>query len=101
MRFPHEVLFAACKSAGMLESAVYAPASASPVPFDVQWVRPEQLVLGDEAISAEYQIEYETAAVPPVKHHDPIQVGLVLYRARQPAQVQGDGYFSRCQLELV
>jgi len=54
MRFPHEVLFAACKSAGMLESAVYAPASASPVPFDVQWVRPEQLVLGDEAISKEF-----------------------------------------------
>jgi hypothetical protein len=99
MRFPTEVLFKAFKGSGMLEAAVYQPASGSPVPFDVQWVRPEQLLLGDQVQSTEYEIEFETASVPRIAKGVPIQVGATLYRARAPAQTQGDGYFSRCALE--
>lgn len=101
MRFPVEVLFAAFKSAGMLEAAVFQPTSGAPVPFDAQWVRPEQLLLGDAAQSVEYVIEYETASVPRLSKGALVTVAGTPYKARAHAQTQGDGHYSRCQLETA
>jgi len=101
MRFPVDALFGAFKVSGMLVDAVYQPAPGPATPFSVNWVQPDQLVLGDDVQSTEYLIEYETASVPRLVKGDAIEIDGEAYRARGPAQKQGDGYFSRCPLDKV
>lgn len=100
MGFRPEVLFAAFKRAGMLVQAVYLPASAA-TPFDASWKRPEQLLLADEAQSAEYELEFETAAIPRLKRGDALQVAGVAYTVRSAPRMQGDGYYTRVLLDKV
>ena len=98
-----EVLFTAFKRAGMLVSAVHQPASGTPTPFDCEFRRPEELVLGDQQISAEYEIEYPTAAVPRIRKGDAVVITVAAvvttYTARAHAVTVGDGTYSKAQLE--
>lgn len=98
MRFPVEALFQAFQAAGMLVPAVFDPSGQAKA-FSVQWVKPEQLLLDDQAQSTEYTIEYETSAVPRIVKGTRVDVDGAAYRARAHAQQQGDGYFSRCHLD--
>jgi hypothetical protein len=103
MTWDPSVFFQAFQGAGMLASAVYQPAGAA-TPFAVGFRRPEVLVLGNEHQSAEFEIEYETAAVPRLRKGDPIQVTdeqgtTAQYVARAHATTLGNGFFSRCELE--
>ena len=92
------VLFTAFQAAGMLSPAIYKPAGVA-TPFSCDFKRPEQLLLGDQQQSAEFQIEYETAAVPRLRKGDPILINGTTYKARANATTVGDGYYSQCQLE--
>lgn len=96
--FDPSVLFAAFKSAGMLVACVYKPATDA-VPFDAGWQRPELLLQGDETQSVEYELEFETSAVPRLKRGDPLTVAGAAYIVRAAPRTQGDGYFSRVQLD--
>ena len=98
MGFRPEVLFAACKRAGLLVPAVYLPATVG-TPFDAGWRRPEITLLGDEVQSTEYELEYETAAVPRLKRGDALQVDGAAYTVRSAPRTVGDGYFSRVFLD--
>lgn len=99
MGFRPEVFFPAFKRAGMLAAALYKPGTPAEQAFDVQWVRPEMLLLGDGAQSVDYRIEYQTADVPRLKLGDEIAVAGALYTVRAAPLVQGDGTFTQCELD--
>lgn len=102
MAFRPEVLFRAAKRMGMLVEAQYLPSSAIPVPFSVSLTQPDELLLGDQVMSTDVVIEYETAALPArVEKGDEIQLGATIYRARMGARKRGDGYYSVVALEEV
>lgn len=92
------VFFPAFKRAGMLASAVYKPAGAA-TPFNADWVTPEALLLGDQAQTVDYRLEYETAAIPRLKVGDAIQVNGALYTVRSAPLLQEDGHFSQVELD--
>lgn len=96
-------LFTAFKRAGMLSSAVYQPGGLA-TPFDVQLRQPDAAVLGGEQQVPDVEIEYETAAVPALRRGDAVRItdaqGVTTqYTARAHATRQGDGFYSRCQLD--
>ena len=100
------VLTAAASRAGMLCPAVYQPAGAA-LAFEVSFLQPETLVLGDQRQVSDYEIEYPTAALPAqLRQGDQVRVTdrqgtTSTYRANAHARKVGDGYFSRCDLALV
>lgn len=91
------VFFPAFKRAGMLAQAVYKPAGVA-TPFDADWVSPEALILGDQAQTVDYRLEYLTTAVPRLKVGDAISVNGVLYTVRAAPMLQEDGTFSHVEL---
>jgi hypothetical protein len=105
MGFRPEVFFPAFARAGLLVDAAYVPTTGSPVPFQAQWKRPEQLMLADEAQSVEYELEYQTADVPRLRRGDALQVQLQgqpeAFTVRTAPRPQGDGFFSRVLLDKV
>lgn len=103
MAWRPEVLFKAFSRNGMVCAAVYKPAGAA-TPFEVMLRQPDVMALGGDQQVADIEIEYETAAVAPLRRGDPVQItdthGVTTqYTARAHATRQGDGYFSRCQLD--
>jgi len=100
------VLVAAAGRAGMLCQAVYQPAGAA-VAFQVSFLQPETLVLGDQRQVSDFEIEYPTAALPAqLREGDQVRItdlqgATATYRANAHARKVGTGYFSRCDLALV
>ena len=96
-------LFQAFARTGLLSAAVYKPAGAA-VPFQAQLRQPDVLALAGDQQLADVEIEYETAAIPALRRGDAVQITDALgvatvYTARAHAARQGDGYYSRCQLD--
>lgn len=103
MAWNPSVFFKAASRSGMLFAAVYKPAGAA-TPFQVQLMAPDELVLGGDQQVPDVEIEYETAAIPALRRGDAVSVTgpdgtTTQYTARAHAARQGDGYYSRCQLD--
>lgn len=97
--FDPALLFPAFKAAGMLH--VFQRSDAvPPVEFDADFVQPGQLILGEAVHSDQVQIEYQTGAAPDLHVGERLVMdGAATYRVRQPPLKQGDGFFSRVELE--
>jgi hypothetical protein len=97
--FDPTLLFPAFKAAGMLHSALRSDA-VPPVAFDVDFVQPGQLILGEAVLSDQVQVEYETRSAPDLRVGERLVLdGATTYRVRQPPLKQGDGFYSRVELE--
>ena len=69
--------------------------------FIVGLQRPEQLILGDAVHTAQIEIEYTTADAPDLAPGNGITIDGTAYRVHQQPRKQGDGTFSRAELEEV
>jgi hypothetical protein len=96
--FDPSLLFPAFKAAGMLHAVARSDA-APPAAFDADFVQPGQLILGDAVHSDQVQIEYQTGAAPDLRVGERLVIAGSTYRVRQPPLKQGDGFFSRVELE--
>lgn len=96
--FDPTLLFPAFKAAGMLHSALRSDA-VPPVAFDADFVQPGQLILGEAVQSDQVQLEYETRAAPDLRVGERLVLDGSTYRVRQPPLKQGDGFYSRVELE--
>jgi len=69
--------------------------------FIVGFVQPEELVFGDTVQTAQFAIEYTTADAPALAVGTALTIGGTVYRVNQPPRKQGDGTFTRAQLEVA
>lgn len=99
MRFPVERLFQAAQRAGLLVPGLYKPGTPQEQAFNAHWLRPDTLLLGDDAHGTDHQIEIQTADLPPLHKGDPLQLDGAAYTVRSRPLVQGDGYFARVLLD--
>lgn len=92
------VLFPAFKAAGLLHTALRSDA-VPPAGFDVDFVQPGQVILAEAVHSDQVQVEYVTATAPDLRVGERLEIADSAYRVRQPPLKQGDGFFSRAELE--
>jgi hypothetical protein len=99
---------------GMALRALRAGAPAGPG-FVVGLQRPEQLILGDAVHTAMIEIDYATADAPDLATGEGLTIGRlahldtgeavlvdgVAYRVRDVPRKQGDGSFSKAELEEI
>lgn len=83
---------------GMATRAVRSSAPQGPG-FIVGFVQPEQLVLGDSVHTAAHEIEYTTADASTLAKGEGLTINGTLYRVHNVPRKQGDGTFSRAELE--
>ncbi|MBY0237872.1 MAG: hypothetical protein K2X55_01010 [Burkholderiaceae bacterium] len=95
-----DVFFPAFKRAGMLNTAVLMPQTGPATEFDVDFRRPDQVVLEGMVHSTGYSIEYQAADVT-LNYGDTLVVAGTTYKVSQPPDVRGDGSFVIAQLEKV
>jgi hypothetical protein len=95
-----DVFFPAFKNAGMLVEAVLTPPAGAQVAFDVDFRRPDQVLLDGMVHSTGYSIEYQAADVT-LKFGDILTLDGGAYKVNQPPSAKGDGYFVIAQLEKV
>ncbi len=102
MAWNPQVLFKAFERAGMLDMGIHLP---SATPFTCRLNQPDLLILGEQHQSTAYEIEYETAAVPPMREGDQVQVTCqgvtATYTVRNSPNAQGDGYYTKAELSKV
>lgn len=84
----------------MLDIATFQPASGPAIDADVEFRRPDQVLLDGMVHSTDYSIEYLAADLP-LKRNDLVQILGVAYKVRQTPIVKGDGTFVIAQLEKV
>ncbi|HOX90229.1 MAG TPA: hypothetical protein PLN55_11510 [Burkholderiaceae bacterium] len=101
MGFRPQVFFQAFQRAGLLVQATHLPASPTPTDFAAHWLRPDRLLLADEAQTVDYEIEYQTADAPAIRRGDPLRVDGKDYVARSAPRATGDGYFSHLMLDAA
>lgn len=82
----------------MATRAILASAPAGPG-FVVGFVQPDQLILGDSVHTAKIEIEYATADAPSLAAGNALTIGATQYRVHNVPRKQGDGTFSRAELE--
>jgi len=103
MAWDPTVFFAAARDEGMLAQGVYPAADA--LPFDCGLQRPDVLLLGDQQQSTSWEIEYETAAIPPLRAGDALSITWLGatrdFVVRNSPNAQSDGYFSKAELTEV
>ncbi len=100
MGWNSDVFFPAFKRAGMLSGAEYVPTSGPAVPFDVDFRRPDQVVLDGMVHTTDYSIEYQSADIT-LQRDDIVRVDGVTYKVRQTPAAKGDGTFVIALLEEV
>lgn len=83
---------------GMAKRAIRTSAPTGPG-FVVGFVQPEQLILGDSVHTAQIEIEYATADAPDLALGEGLTINATLYRVHNVPRKQGDGTFSRAELE--
>ncbi|MFZ3141150.1 head-tail joining protein [Polaromonas sp.] len=83
---------------GMATRAIRASAPAGPG-FIVGFMRPEQLILGDSVHTAQIEIEYATVDAPSLALGEMLTIGAKQYRVHNVPRKQGDGTFTRAELE--
>ena len=98
MSWSEEDFFAAFSDAGMLSDAVYQPAAGDPVPVSVGFSQPDALLLNEMVKITQYQIEYETAAMPALQDGETITIGATAYTVTGTPEKKGDGYFSTAEV---
>lgn len=69
--------------------------------FIIGFVRPEADILGGEVLSADIRIEYATADAPDLAPGTWLEIDGVDHRVRGNPQAQGDGTFTRAELERM
>lgn len=67
--------------------------------FIVGFMRPEELILGEAVHTAQIEVEYATAEAPNLAMGEGLTIKGVSYRVRNKPRKQGDGTFSRAELE--
>ena len=97
--FDPTLLFPAFQAAGMLHCALRTDCMP-PAEFQVGFVQPGQLILGEAVHSDQIEIEYETRAAPDLRPGERIALCGQTFRVRQPALKKGDGFFSTVELEV-
>ncbi|EYC51703.1 hypothetical protein AZ34_11880 [Hylemonella gracilis str. Niagara R] len=65
------------------------------------FVRPDELILGDDVHAAGPEIEFETAAAPGLVRGQTLTINGQDYRLVRDPRRQGDGYFSRAVLKEI
>lgn len=96
--FNPSLLFPAFAAVGMLHCAMRMQAMP-PATFDVGFVQPSQLILGEAVQSDQIEIEYETRSAPDLQRGELLAICGSNFRVRQAPSKQGDGFFSRAELE--
>ena len=92
--------FPAFKRAGMLDEAVFQPSVGDAIEFDVEFRRPDQIVLDGAVHSTDYSIEYLSTAVELMRGHI-VTINSVAYKVRQEPLAKGNGSFTIALLETV
>ena len=69
--------------------------------FVVGFVQPEQDILGGDAHSAAISIEYASVAAPGLVPGQRLRIAATDYRVNNNPAVQGDGTFTRAELERI
>lgn len=96
--FDASIFMSAFEDHGLATRAIRASAPAGPG-FVVGFVQPEQLILGDSVHTAHIEIEYATADAPNVAAGEGLTIRAVQYRVHNIPRKQGDGTFTRAELE--
>ncbi len=96
--FDPSILFEAFAAAGILHTATRL-GTMPPAQFDVGFVQPSALILGDAVQTDHTEVEYVTGAAPDLAVGEKLTVCGKDYRVRQKPLKQGDGYFSHAELE--
>lgn len=84
---------------GMATRAVRCNAPPGDLGFIVGFVRPEQLIFGDAVQTTQFEIEYVTRDAPDLAPGDGLTISNTLYRVHNMPRKQGDGTFTRAELE--
>lgn len=96
--FDASLFMATFEDHGMATRAVRASAPPGPG-FIVGFVRPEQLIQGDSVQTAQIEIEYATVDAPDLALGEGLTISATLYRVHNLPRKQGDGTFTRAELE--
>jgi len=97
--FDASFFMAAFEDHGMATRAVRRTAPPGSTGFVVGFTRPEQLILGDAVQTAQFEIEYATADAPDLALGEGLTISGTLYRVNNVPRKQGDGTFTRAELE--
>lgn len=97
--FDASFFMATFEAHGMATRAVRDGAQVGDAGFIVGFQRPEQLILGDAVHTAQIEIEYTTADAPDLALGEGLTIDGTHYRVRAIPRKQGDGAFSRAELE--
>ena len=95
--FDPSLLMPALAAAGMtrrVERLDHAGAS-----FECGFLQPSELLLGDEIHTDRITIEYVSTEAPDLARGESLDIAGTRYTVRGPAMAEGDGYFSRIELE--
>ena len=111
MAWDNSLFDRAFDAAGIRESVALVVGGVVQPPFQARFDRPQQIVLDGEVHTTDYVIEFTTADAPNLAYHSQIRIGgkVVdgqyvggdLYRVVQEPLVQGDGHWTRAQLERL
>lgn len=99
--FDASSFMATFESHGMATRAVRRTAPPGSTGFVVGFVSPEQLILGDSVQTAQFEIEYATVDAPDLALGEGLAISGSLYRVHNTPRKQGDGTFTRAELEEV
>jgi len=101
MQFPAHTLFKAFRACGLTETATYRPGTAFERDVQVQWLRPDLMLLGGDVQATEHQIEYETAELPNLCEGDQLFIHGRRFKVFAPPRRTGDGTFGQAFLEQI
>jgi len=111
MAWDNSLFDRAFDAAGIREPVAMVIGGVTQPHFMARFDRPQEIVLDGEVHTTDYVIEFTTADAPGLEYHSQIRIGgqVVgdqyvggdLYRVAQEPLVQGDGYWTRAQLERL
>ena len=85
----------------MLKEAKYTLADGEVKTVQVGFVQPDELMLSGMTQSNQKAIEYQTDDLPGFTEKSRLEIDGVIYRARNYPAKQGDGFFSKVNVEEV
>lgn len=111
MAWDNSLFDRAFEAAGIREPVALVVGGVVQQPFQARFDRPQQIVLDGEVHTTDYTIEFTTTDAPSLAYHSQVRIGgqVVgdqyvggdLYRVAREPLVQGDGYWTRAQLERL
>lgn len=81
-------------------AASYTPPAGSPLAASVIFDRPDNLVMGDQVISAEYAVTLKASDWPTIKRSETITIAGVSYKVREVLNIE-DGQVKILTLEKI